>query len=530
VNQNAGDGVDEELQFIDAAINEVPAGPRAAWKVLIVDDEPAVHTVTKLALSGFSFIERGIEFLDAYTGQEACGLLREHPDTAVVFLDVVMETNDAGLRAVQRIREELDNKMVRIILRTGQPGHAPEREVVLNYSINEYLAKAELTAQKLYVSLVAALRSYHDLQAIESTRKGLVKILDAAGNMDLRSRSLFVSGLLQQLGSLLDLGDHDLMLISGSPNGPMIMAAAGNYDGFVGEAVRDALGADGEALAAGLLATEGSHIEAGRSIYRIELPDAGAVLLYLGASRRVSEAELALVRMFCLKIVRAYENFEFVEQARRDQNAELALLANMSAHAAFLNLDYLQHRSRLSADIARRLLQTGALPPSHARLPELIASATLLADIGNHEIPAALLERAGPLSAQEQALVRKHTELGAALLDGVLKAVDGGQVMSLAREIALSHHECFDGSGYPQQLRGEAIPLPARIVAVADVYLAMSSARPWRPAHPHEHAVATIRDQAGKRFDPLAVEAFLSVADAYRPLSDEASGPPAVET
>ncbi|MBT9455377.1 MAG: DUF3369 domain-containing protein [Burkholderiaceae bacterium] len=513
MNQIAGSGsdtaADDDLVFIDGP-DDAPAAPKTAWKVLIVDDEPGVHTVTKLALSGFSFIDRGVEFLDAYTGQEACGLLREHPDTAVVFLDVVMETDDAGLRAVQRIREELDNKMVRIILRTGQPGHAPEREVVLNYGINEYLAKAELTAQKLYVSLVAALRSYHDLQTIETTRKGLVKILDAAGNMDYRSRSLFVSGLLQQLGSLLDIGDQDLMLIRAGAAGPVIMAASGNYDGFVGETVHEALGAEGDLLTAGLLATGGSLVEPGRSVYRIELPGAEPVLLYLGASRRVSEAELALVRMFCLKIVRAYDNYEFVEQARRDQNAELALLAQLSGHASYLGLDYLQHRSRLAADIARQL--AGAAP----RLPELIALAAMLADIGNHEIPAAVLERGGPLSHQEQALVRKHCELGAALLDGVLTAVEGGQVMALAREIALSHHECFDGTGYPQQLRGEAIPLAARVVAVADVYLAMTSARPWRAAWSHGSALAQMAERAGTQFDPQVLAAFMAVASAYR--------------
>lgn len=516
MNQIAGSGsdtaADDDLVFIDGP-DDAPAAPKTAWKVLIVDDEPGVHTVTKLALSGFSFIDRGVEFLDAYTGQEACGLLREHPDTAVVFLDVVMETDDAGLRAVQRIRDELDNKMVRIILRTGQPGHAPEREVVLNYGINEYLAKAELTAQKLYVSLVAALRSYHDLQTIETTRKGLVKILDAAGNMDYRSRSLFVSGLLQQLGSLLDIGDQDLMLIRAGAAGPVIMAASGNYDGFVGEPVREALGADGEALTAGLLATGGSRVEvveASYSIYRIELPDTDAVLLYVGAPRRISEAELALVRMFCLKIVRAYDNYEFVEQARRDQNAELALLAQLSGHASYLGLDYLQHRSRLAADIARQL--AGTAP----RLPELIALAAMLADIGNHGIPAALLEQAGPLAAQEQALVRKHCELGAALLDGVLTAVEGGQVMALAREIALSHHECFDGTGYPQQLRGEAIPLAARVVAVADVYLAMTSARPWRAAWSHGSALAQMAERGGTQFDPQVLAAFMAVASAYR--------------
>lgn len=143
-------------------------GGEAAWKVLIADDEPDVHVATKLVLRDFSFMGRGIEFLDAYDGNETCEILRQNPDTAVVFLDVVMETEDAGLKAVRRIREEIGNQAVRIILRTGQPGHAPEEHVVLNYHIDDYKSKSEMTTRKLFTSLVFALRSFDDLHGAES--------------------------------------------------------------------------------------------------------------------------------------------------------------------------------------------------------------------------------------------------------------------------------------------------------------------------------------------------------------------------
>lgn len=137
------------------------------WNVLIVDDEQEVHKVTKLVLRDFSFQGRAAEFLSAYSAKEAERLLSENPDIALVILDVVMETDSAGLDLVQYIREHLDNHKVRIILRTGQPGQAPEREVILRYDINDYKSKAELTAPKLFTALISNLRSYRDLVTIE---------------------------------------------------------------------------------------------------------------------------------------------------------------------------------------------------------------------------------------------------------------------------------------------------------------------------------------------------------------------------
>ncbi|MFH1139846.1 MAG: SpoIIE family protein phosphatase [Pseudomonadota bacterium] len=147
------------------------------WKLLIVDDEPEVHQVTQLVLADYSFDASGLIFLNAYSGGEAVDLIQKHPDTAVVLMDVVMETDQAGLDAVHHIRENLGCRMARIILRTGQPGHAPERRVILDYDINDYKAKSELTSQKLFTSVTAALRSYRDLNSIETQRKRLEEII-----------------------------------------------------------------------------------------------------------------------------------------------------------------------------------------------------------------------------------------------------------------------------------------------------------------------------------------------------------------
>src|SRR5436190_16610804 len=134
------------VEFID----DVPAEPEAnsgrRWKVAVIDDDVAVHEGTRFALSDYRLNGQGLEILSAYSAAEGRQLMRRHPDLAVVLLDVIMESDTAGLDLVEFIRHDLKNETVRIILRTGQPGQAPERRVIVDYDINDYKAKTELTA------------------------------------------------------------------------------------------------------------------------------------------------------------------------------------------------------------------------------------------------------------------------------------------------------------------------------------------------------------------------------------------------
>lgn len=142
-----------------------PAAP--PWLVLVADDEPEVHAVTRLALARLRFRGRPVRLLDCSSAAEAERILRDTPDIAVILLDVMMETEDAGLRLARRIREDLGNRAIRIVLRTGQPARVPEEDLVLAYEIDGYTAKTELTARRLFTSVVTALRAYADLAALE---------------------------------------------------------------------------------------------------------------------------------------------------------------------------------------------------------------------------------------------------------------------------------------------------------------------------------------------------------------------------
>ncbi len=148
------------------------------WKILVVDDEPDVIAVTKLVLGDYEFDGRELEFLFADSAGEAIDVLSQTQDIAVILLDVVMERDDAGLDVVRYLRDDMDNYLTRIIIRTGQPGEFPESEIVENYEINDYKIKSELTEEHLRNAITVALRSYCDIMTIEYYRNNLQALVD----------------------------------------------------------------------------------------------------------------------------------------------------------------------------------------------------------------------------------------------------------------------------------------------------------------------------------------------------------------
>ena len=150
------------------------------WRVLIVDDDVDVHVVTKFSLSNACFQGRRLSFLHAYSGEEALNTLRNTPDIALVLLDVIMETSDAGLHVARQIRDALNNQLVRIVLRTGQPGQALEHSIILDYDINDFWCKTDLTTRKLFTTVISSLRAYAGLEEAYRHARALRTELDQA--------------------------------------------------------------------------------------------------------------------------------------------------------------------------------------------------------------------------------------------------------------------------------------------------------------------------------------------------------------
>ncbi|MDO8273174.1 MAG: DUF3369 domain-containing protein, partial [Gammaproteobacteria bacterium] len=153
------------------------------WRVLIVDDDDEVHQVTRLALDRVEVLGRPLELLHATSAAECLEILSREKNIAVLLLDVVMESDGAGLQAVRQIRDVLGLDEIRIILRTGQPGYAPEKLVIHDYDINDYKTKAELTHSALITLMVSSIRSYQQIRSINQHRIGLQKIIKAGTSL-----------------------------------------------------------------------------------------------------------------------------------------------------------------------------------------------------------------------------------------------------------------------------------------------------------------------------------------------------------
>jgi len=180
------------------------------WEMLIVDDEEEVHSITKSVLKKLIFDNKTLKFHHAFNANEAINIIKNNRNIALVLLDVVMENNEAGLKVVKAVREELNNDLVRIILRTGQPGSAPEKDIILNYDINDYKEKTELTSTKLYTSVITALRSYKELESIRNSKLGLETILESNKIIyEQQSFLLMVENIVNELNKFINIGQTE---------------------------------------------------------------------------------------------------------------------------------------------------------------------------------------------------------------------------------------------------------------------------------------------------------------------------------
>lgn len=215
------DDSNDGFLFADGSFDDetVEAYTGEVWKVLIVDDDPEIHSVTQLALSDLIVLGRRLEYLHAYTGAEACRIIKSNIDIILVLLDVVMESDDAGLNVVKYIREELKREEIRIVLRTGQPGYAPEESVIKDYDINDYKTKTELTRRKLVTTVYAAIRSYQQIEAVNQNRLGLEKIIGSTSELlEYYTVHDFADGVLKQLNKIINDSTLSLFCARGQGN------------------------------------------------------------------------------------------------------------------------------------------------------------------------------------------------------------------------------------------------------------------------------------------------------------------------
>lgn len=302
---------DDAFDFIDEPDDRVSALPTESWRILIVDDEADVHEATRLALRDLIVEGRSLDFLDAYSAQEAYEVLANNNDLAVILLDVVMESDAAGLWLIQRIREELGQKAVRIVLRTGQPGYAPEIDTIRAYDINDYKTKSELTRVRLFTSLTVAIRSYWQIRQIELSRRGLELIVAASTGLNkLRALQQFAEGVVTQLCALLNIAPEGLICASSclqAENAPQVIAAAGRYGDLIQRPLQTLPDSRIRAALQQCLADK-QHTFIHSACFYFDVNTSCGMAAYVDVAQPIHPVDRNLLEVFCANVSVGFEN------------------------------------------------------------------------------------------------------------------------------------------------------------------------------------------------------------------------------
>ncbi|TAA46814.1 bifunctional diguanylate cyclase/phosphodiesterase [Corallincola spongiicola] len=293
------------------------------WRILIVDDDHEIHAVTQLALNGLTIFDRDIAFLHAYSADEAKELLQHEQDIAIVLLDVVMENDDAGLQLARYIRDDLKQDEVRIILRTGQPGYAPEEQVIKDYDINDYKTKTELTRNRLVTSIITAVRSYHQIRMLNQSRRGLEMIIKSSANlMEHHAMKGFAEGVLTQLASVLGVEPEGVLCARRGQfsseeetpdNSIYVLGAAGDFAPFVNQPLQDLPSQHIANLVESCLNEKAHQYEQDDTALFIASSDYEAAI-YIDSARPLAQIDRNLLEVFLGNIGVGYENVSLFQR------------------------------------------------------------------------------------------------------------------------------------------------------------------------------------------------------------------------
>jgi len=490
------------------AETEVIINNAMPWQVLIVDDDKSIHEITTLVLNNFEFEHRPLQLLHAFSANEAQQLIQQHPDIALAIIDVVMETQHAGLELIKFIRQQLKNQRMRLILRTGQPGEAPEEHVIRDYDINDYKNKTEVTAIKLKTLLYAGLRSYRDICFIEQHKIGLEKIIGCTTSF-LRCTSLreFASLILSQVAFLLGLEREQIYCcaaINSAPQTPLLLDVIASST----PSKSNELPADVVEKISQVQINKQSYYADDCFIGYFTTHNGNENFLYVSKGSKLEQADHQLLNYFSHNIAIAYENIRLRELMRESQR-ELSYILG----------EAVEKRSKETGSHVKRVANYSYLLAIKCGLSEYEAEKIKLSsplhDLGKIAIPDHILNKPGKHDADEWAIMQQHAYLGYQILQH-----STNEILQMGAIIAHQHHEKWNGKGYPQGLSGHNIHIAGRITALADVFDALGSDRCYKKAWPLEEIIELIRNERGQHFDPTLADILLNNLDAFLVIRD----------
>ena len=481
-----------------------------SWRILIVDDEIGIHDVSRLVLRTMRYAGHSVELISAFSAKEAEEIIKVTPNIAVAIVDVVMENDHSGLDLVKIMRGQYSMNKVRIILRTGNPGMAPQREVIQHFEIDDYRDKTELTADRLFIVVYTALRSYNTLKIIDETSNGLEQIIRANETLlpNERNNSALLAALLKNLQEVNVIADspllfQDVMGIHCSSTEPSITMATGIYADLANQTLDHIVDENLRELLHNHFSSRAIYIAERGVLLGITLPNQQYLALWIA-----SEGMLQAHVTYLIRILIERFNFNLVQNYLQNEilDAQRTALGKLCEAVEMRSKETGQHIHRMAA-YSKLLSQLYGLSRDQVNL---IEAAAPLHDIGKVAIPDSILNKAGPLTPEEMAVMRTHAQNGFDLL-----AQSKSKMLQTGAEVALTHHERWDGTGYPRGLKGTEIPLFGRIVNVADVFDALMSRRVYKEPFPLDKTIQIMSDLSGKAFDSELIDLLVQNKDRF---------------
>lgn len=499
-------------------------GPKLnSYKVVIADDDEEIHKMTKLVLKGLELDGIRLDFLDTYSGKETLELLAQHPDVAIILLDVVMEEEDSGLMVVKYMRDVMKNNETRIILRTGQPGMAPEEKVIVEYEIDDYKSKTELTVQKLVSTIYVCLRAHRNIRALNRHKEGLHRVINASQDLfKYHSFTEFMNGMLLQVISLYDV-DVDSFYVRDDKNtldgmalikimdSAKVLAGTGKYEAMIGEP----------------LCTEHCHPDLRKLIDMIERSSEDELVIregdflgiykqstdklvknYIILETQVNSDNIDLIKLFLTNFSLAIDNFTLNMNVNETQNEIIYRIGEIVENRCDSTANHLRRVSKISKLLAEKL-------GFEKEAADSLALASVMHDVGKIGISDAILLKEGKLTVEEFENMKNHTMVGFNIFKNSKLPL-----LNLAALIARYHHERYDGKGYPEGKKGGEIPKECEIVAVADVFDALLSKRCYKEKWPISDVIDYIKANRGTQFAPDVTDILLAHMDSVLEIVD----------
>lgn len=481
--------------------------------ILIVDDEEDVHSSTILTMKRFVFEGKSMRFFSAYSALEARELLSKSDRYSLILLDVVMETESAGLDLARYIRQQLKNRFSRIILRTGQPGIAPEQSVIRDFDIDGYKSKAEIRKQDLESSFYISLRAYRDICQLQKHREILEQVIESIASISqIGDLFNFAGAVLAQIKLVLNISSTKMLVESPETFAISQMEERLNMFSTNGSDVKilqhgdmNKLPKHEKEIFENALKVKKNFHENNHYVYYHHSERGYDTIFAFEINHKLEKAEVDMIDLFLRNVLLSYENLLLVNAYEETQELAITLLGGtMESHSKETG-DHVVRVGLFAALIAK-------LYGQDKFFCERIRLAAQLHDVGKVGVPDYVLKKEGPLNDDEWREMKLHVTKGWDILQGLDNAI-----IKMATNLVLDHHEKWDGSGYPNGKKALNISIEGRITAIADVFDALCSVRCYKEAWSLEDAKKEIIKGSGSQFDPELCQLFV---DNFQMFSD----------